>query len=224
MTGRAAFAPQDKDDTMRAGKILASLAILATVGAGGAYWYVKLRAPAGLPAALSAPAAGFETPVEAVAVAVADIELTIPAIGSLRSNESVVVSPEIGGRVTEIPVSEGQAVTAGTPIATLDQSVYLAELARAQASYSMSSANLKRAADLLEKKVGTARAKDEAEAAWKADEAAIALAQARLEKTVIVAPFDGVLGLRSVSIGQYLDPGDPIIKVEDIDPLKVDFR
>jgi membrane fusion protein (multidrug efflux system) len=212
------------DMTMRAGRILASLAILAAIGAGGAYWYVHLRPPAEGPAAMPAPAAGPAVAVEATPVEIADIELTIPAVGSLRSHESVTVSPEIGGRVAEILVTEGEAITAGTRIATLDQSVYLAELARAEASLSMSSANLKRAIDLLEKKVGTARAKDEAEAAWKADEAAIALARARLDKTVITAPFDGILGLRSVSVGQYIEPGDAIIKIEDIDPLKVDFR
>jgi membrane fusion protein (multidrug efflux system) len=209
---------------MHAGRILISLALLAAITAGGGYWYFHLRQAPDSAAATSAPAAGLDVRVEAAEVMVEDIELTIPAVGSLRSNESVIVSPEIGGRVTEILVSEGQSIATGTRIATLDQSVYLAELARAEANLTMSSANFKRAADLLEKKVGTARAKDEAEAAWKADEAAVALAQARLEKTVIVAPFDGVLGLRSVSVGQYLEPGDPIIKIEDIDPLKVDFR
>jgi membrane fusion protein (multidrug efflux system) len=209
---------------MRAGKILVSLAILGAIGACGGLWYTYLRPPAEAPAAMAAPIAGPAMAVEAAPVEIADIELTIPAVGSLRSYESVTVSPEIGGRVAEILVNEGEAIKAGTRIATLDQSVYLAELARAEASLFMSNANLKRAVDLLEKKVGTARAKDEAEAAWKADEAAIALAQARLDKTVITAPFDGILGLRSVSVGQYLEPGDAIIKIEDIDPLRVDFR
>ena len=172
----------------------------------------------------AAPAGGFAVPVEAVTVAVERIDLTIPAVGSLRSNESVVLSPEIAGRVNEILADEGQAVTAGTPIARLDQSVYRAEIAEIEANLALSRANFKRADELLRKKAGTARARDEAEAELRANEAKLVLAQAMLDKTVIAAPFDGVLGLRSVSVGQYLEPGDPIFKLEQIDPLKLDFR
>jgi membrane fusion protein (multidrug efflux system) len=172
----------------------------------------------------AAPAGGFAIPVEAVTVAVERIDLTIPAVGSLRSNESVVLSPEIAGRVNEILADEGQAVTAGTPIARLDQSVYRAEIAEIEANLALSRANFKRADELLRKKAGTARARDEAEAELRANEAKLILARAMLDKTVIAAPFDGVLGLRSVSVGQYLAPGDPIFKLEQIDPLKLDFR
>jgi membrane fusion protein (multidrug efflux system) len=172
----------------------------------------------------AAPAGGFAVPVEAVTVAVERIDLTIPAVGSLRSNESVVLSPEIAGRVNEILADEGQAVTAGTPIARLDQSVYRAEIAEIEANLALSRANFKRADELLRKKAGTVRARDEAEAELRANEAKLVLAQAMLDKTVIAAPFDGVLGLRSVSVGQYLEPGDPIFKLEQIDPLKLDFR
>jgi membrane fusion protein (multidrug efflux system) len=159
-----------------------------------------------------------------VTVTAERIELTIPAVGALKSNESVILSPEIAGRINEILVEEGQKVSAGTAIAKLDQSVYQAELAEIRAGLDLSRSNFKRADELFKKKAGTARARDEAEAQLRADEAKLALAQARLEKTIIVAPFDGVLGLRSVSIGQFLAPGDPIIKLEDIDPMKVDFR
>jgi membrane fusion protein, multidrug efflux system len=177
------------------------------------------------PAAAPAPAAGgFAMPVEAVTVAVERVDLTIPAVGSLRSNESVVLSPEIAGRVVEILGEEGQAVRAGMPIARLDQSVYKAEIAEIEANLALSRANFKRADELLKKNAGTARARDEAEAEMRVNEAKLASSNARLEKTVIAAPFDGVLGLRSVSVGQYLAEGDPIFKLEAIDPLKVDFR
>ena len=176
------------------------------------------------PAAQPPAAGGFAVPVEAVTVAIERVDLTIPAVGSLRSNESVVLSPEIAGRVVEILGEEGQAVTAGTPIARLDQSVYKAEIAEIEANLALSRANFKRADELLKKSAGTARARDEAEAEMRVNEAKLASSNARLEKTVIAAPFDGVLGLRSVSVGQYLAEGDPIFKLEAIDPLKVDFR
>lgn len=172
----------------------------------------------------AAPAGGFAVPVEAVTVAVERVDLTIPAVGSLRSHESVVLSPEIAGRVDAILADEGQAVPAGTAIARLDQSVYKAEIAEIEANLALSRANFKRADELLRKKAGTARARDEAEAELRVNEAKLVLAHAMLGKTVIAAPFDGVLGLRSVSVGQYLAPGDPIFKLEAIDPLKVDFR
>jgi membrane fusion protein (multidrug efflux system) len=176
------------------------------------------------PAAQPAATGGFAVPVEAVTVAVERVDLTIPAVGSLRSNESVVLSPEIAGRVVEILGDEGQAVTAGTPIARLDQSIYKAEIAEIEANLALSRANFKRADELLKKNAGTGRARDEAEAEMRVNEAKLASSNARLEKTVITAPFDGVLGLRSVSVGQYLAEGNPIFKLEAIDPLKVDFR
>jgi len=192
-------------------------------GYGAPLWqkYAGGDPPAAQP---GAAAGGFAIPVEAVTVAVERVDLTIPAVGSLRSNESVVLSPEIAGRVVEILGDEGQAVTAGTPVARLDQSVYKAEIAEIEANLALARANFKRADELMRKNAGTARARDEAEAEMRVEEAKLASSQARLDKTVIAAPFDGVLGLRSVSVGQYLAEGGAIFKLEAIDPLKVDFR
>lgn len=208
---------------MRSGPILASL-IIAAAAAGGGYWYWQTRLQPAETTAAPQEAKALAVPVEAVAVAVERLELTIPAVGSLRSSESVTISSEIAGRLSAILVREGEAVTAGTEIARLDRPVHLAAVAEAEASLALSRANFKRAEELWRKKAGSERARDEAEAQFRVDEARLALAQARLEKTVILAPFDGVLGLRAVSAGQYLSPGDPIINIDDIDPLKVDFR
>ncbi len=176
-------------------------------------------------AAQAAPAPrAFAMPVEAVTVAVEHVDLTIPAVGSLKSDESVTLSPEIAGRVIEIPVEEGQAVKAGTVIARFDQSVHEAEIAQAAAAVELGRSNFERASELLKKKAGTERARDEARSAMLTAEANLALARARFDKMTLTAPFDGVLGLRQVSVGQYLNPGDAIIRLEAIDPLKVDFR
>jgi membrane fusion protein (multidrug efflux system) len=220
---------------MRIGIIVAAGVAVVALGVGyrygdalwagyGAPLWQKYAGGDPPPAQPAAAPGGFAVPVEAVTVAVERVDLTIPAVGSLRSNESVVLSPEIAGRVVEILGEEGQAVTAGTPIARLDQSVYKAEIAEIEANLALSRANFKRADELLKKNAGTGRARDEAEAEMRVNEAKLASANARLEKTVIAAPFDGVLGLRSVSVGQYLAEGDPIFKLEAIDPLKVDFR
>jgi len=220
---------------MRIGIIVAAGVVAVALGVGYRYGdalWAGYGAPlwhkyAGGDPEAAPPAAapgGFAVPVEAVTVAVERVDLTIPAVGSLRSNESVVLSPEIAGRVVEILGDEGQAVSAGTVIARLDQSVYKADIAEIEANLALSRANFKRADELLRKSAGTARARDEAEAEMRVNEAKLASANARLDKTVIAAPFDGVLGLRSVSVGQYLAEGGPIFKLEAIDPLKVDFR
>ncbi|MGH6928306.1 MAG: efflux RND transporter periplasmic adaptor subunit, partial [Dongiaceae bacterium] len=213
---------------MRVGVIVAAGVVAVALGLGYRFgeplWRTYVLAEAAPAQEAAAPAGGFAVPVEAVTVAIERVDLTIPAVGSLRSNESVVLSPEIAGRVNEILADEGQAVTAGTAIARLDQSIYKAEIAEIEANLALARANFKRADELLRKKAGTARARDEAEAELRANEAKLILARAMFDKTVIAAPFDGVLGLRSVSVGQYLAPGDPIFKLEQIDPLKLDFR
>lgn len=207
---------------MRIGFMGLVAALLVGAGAVG-YWQLN-REPSLATAEASTDPEGGLPLVEVEAAAVDRIEISIPAVGSLRSDESITMSPEIDGRLSEIRVKEGEKVKAGTVVAVLDQSVYLAEIAQIEASLALSRANFQRATELLQRNAGTVRARDEAQAALRQDEASLALAKAQLEKTRIVAPFDGVLGLRRVSLGQYLQAGTEVINLEAIDPLKVDFR
>lgn len=163
-------------------------------------------------------------PVEAASVEVGTVVLSIPAIGSLKSSESVTISSEIAGRISEIIGKEGQPIKAGELLVALDPSIYEADVAQMQASIALTKANYQRASELFDKRVGTQQARDEAQAKFLADEANMASAQARLTKTKIYAPFDGVLGLRRLSVGQYVAPGEIIFNLEAIDPLKIDFR
>lgn len=148
----------------------------------------------------------------------------ISAVGSLRSNESVVIQPEITGRVSEIAFNEGEPVTKGALLIRLDDSVNRAEVQQAQAQLALTKANFERASDLFKRGNASARARDEALAQLRVAEANVALAQAMLEKTAITAPFDGILGLRHVSPGDYVKPGDKMVNLESINPVKVDFR
>ncbi len=204
------------------GRSIFFLLLLVAAAAGG-YWYLR-PAPNDGEAPASVPAAAEKVPVEGAQAATDDLILSIPAVGTLRSNESVLVSPEIAGRIVELHVDEGGEVAAGDPIATLDQAVYRAQIAEVQARIGLAESNYERARELLARQAGTQRALDEAEAALSSARADQLVAQALLEKTVIRAPFDGVLGLRRVSVGQYLEAGDVIVNLESIDPLKVDFR
>ena len=202
-------------------QILIAACMLAV--AGGAWWYFY-AAPAADGAAQPAPQAAMEVPVETAMVTVGPIQRRLTAVGSLRSNESVVIRPEIAGRIAEFKFEEGQPVKQGQPLVVLDDSVYRAQVEQVQAALELSQSNYDRAIDLLNRKVGTTKARDEALSQLHADQASLELAKARLDKTVLHAPFDGVVGLRKVSVGEFVDVGNDIVNVEQIDPLKVDFR
>src|SRR3546814_13150090 len=88
----------------------------------------------------------------------------------------------------------------------------------------LAEANRERAMTLAQRGTGTLRARDEAVAAHQVAAANVALAQARLEKATITAPFPGVVGFRAVSIGAYVTPGTRIVELANIDPIKIDFR
>ena len=172
------------------------------------------------PAAPARPA----MPVEAAQVEVMAANREITAVGTLNSNEEVVVAAEISGRVTEISFTEGHRAKAGQVLVRLDRSILEAQRDRAEASLTLSRANRERSDLLLKDEAISQREWEEASAQWQLDEASLRLAQAQLDKTVLRAPFDGVLGLRSVSKGEYVQPGQPIVTLDDTDPIKLDFR
>lgn len=203
-----------------------AVVLLVAAGLGGAWWLTMTpRAQtAGGPGGPGGPPGGFAMPVEAAPVKVAASRREITAIGTLRSNESVTIRPEVVGRIAEIGFAEGQKIKKGHMLVRLDASVQQAELAQAQAALSLSRANFERADELVKRGAGTARALDEARWKLRNDEAAVNLARSRLEKYVLLAPFDGAVGLRKVSVGDYVGPGADIVNLEMIDPLKVDFR
>jgi len=191
--------------------------------AGGAWWYIYAQAPAAGDAPQQARG-GFAVPVETARVTVGPIERRLTAVGSVRSNESVVIRPEIAGRIAQFRFEEGERVEQGQALVVLDDSVWSAVVEQAQAALELSQANHDRAVDLLERKVGTNKTRDEAFAQMRVDQAELELARARLDKSTISAPFDGVVGLRKVSVGDFVNVGDDVVNLEQIDPLKADFR
>lgn len=208
-------------------RTIVSMVMVLAVAAvlGGAWWmFMGAKAqPGGGPGA-GAPPGGFAMPVEAAPVKVGPSRRDIVAIGSLRSNESVVVRPELAGRIVEIGFAEGQKVRKGQILVRLDASVERAELAQAQAALALAKTNFERADELVKRGAGTQRALDEARWKLRNDEAVVNLVQARLEKLVINSPFDGVAGLRRISVGDFVNAGADIVNLEMIDPLKVEFR
>ena len=149
---------------------------------------------------------------------------TITAVGSLRSDESVTLRPETAGRISAITFQEGQRVAKGAPLVKLDPAIPQAEVQQAKANLTLARAKFDRAVDLAKRSFISGQARDEAENNLKVAEAALQLAEAKLAKTELKAPFAGIIGLRSVSIGDYVKEGADLVNLEAIDPLKVDFR
>jgi membrane fusion protein, multidrug efflux system len=207
----------------------------AVAGMGGAYWYgTKNVAPSGPGAAGSGqaaakgagppgPGAGSVT-VEAVKVVTTSLPQTITAVGSLRSDESVVLRPEVAGRISNIAFQEGQRVAKGALLVRLDPAVPQAEAQQARANMVLAKNKFDRAVDLAKSNYISGQARDEAENNLKVAEAALQLSEAKLAKMDMRAPFSGIIGLRSVSVGDYVKEGADLVNLESIDPLKVDFR
>ncbi|EWY42204.1 hemolysin D [Skermanella stibiiresistens SB22] len=162
--------------------------------------------------------------VEAAPVKVDRITSVIDAVGTLEPAEAMSLAPEIEGTLAEILFREGTPVQAGQILVRLDDSILKAELAKARAELGLAEANFERADTLLRQRSGTQRTRDETFSALQSARASVQLAQTQLDKTVLRAPFDGVLGLRSVSKGEFVSRGDTLVTLQSIDPLKVDFR
>ena len=187
-------------------------------GAGGG----AAAVPAKTGAAGGAPGGG--TPVELGKPEKLNWPKSVTAIGSLRSDESVIVRAEQSGRITALNFKEGQPVRAGQMLVQLDDSVARAELEQARANQKLGKAKFDRAAELKERNFISGQAKDEAENVMRVADATVSLAQAKLTKYSIKAPFSGTVGLRTASTGDYVKDGQDIVNLEKTDPIKVDFK
>jgi len=217
-------------------RILFSIVLIGIGLAAGYYspvWMPKLGLSGSMPGAASEPAptskppstpAAQQIPVEAAIVELVPFPKGLGAIGSLRSAESVVISAEVAGRVAKINFVEGQPVKKGDVLVELDDSVAKAELGQAAANLELAKSRYERSQRLQASGFVSKEAREDASIALKLQESAYELAKARLDKTKIVAPFDGIVGLRSVSVGEYLNAGQDIAPLEAIDVLKADFR
>ena len=177
------------------------------------------------PSATKAPPnAPPPTVVDGARATTSSLAKAIATVGSLRSDETVILRPEVSGRITEIAFREGQQVAKGTTLIRLDQSVQRAEMQQADANLALAKSRIERARDLHNKGFISSQAKDEAESNYKVALAAFELTAARLTKLEIKAPFAGFVGLRTVSVGDYVREGQDMVNLEAIELLKVDFR
>src|SRR5690348_6475061 len=193
--------------------VLAAVATAAViVAAGGGYWFGTRQASPGAaaptastmpPKAPAGPANGPPTTVEAAKVMLQALPQSITAVGSLRSDESITVRPEVAGRISEILFQEGQRVARGATLVRLDPSINRAEVEQSRANLILAKSKYDRAVDLAKSNFISGQARDEAENNLRVAEAGLQLAEARLAKMEIKAPFAGIIGLRVVSVGDY---------------------
>jgi membrane fusion protein (multidrug efflux system) len=208
--------------------VVGAVAIAAIAGVGAlSYWAGTQKSPA-VAGSAKAPAAAPKGPppiiVEAAKVTTVKLPQGLSAVGSLRSDETVILRPEIAGRVAQIGFREGERVSKGQMLVKLDDSVQLADVARARANLTLSKTKHDRSQDLRTKGFLSEQALDETLNNLKVAQADAELMEARISKTTIRAPFSGTIGLRQVSVGDYVKEGQDMVNLESIDPLKVDFR
>lgn len=161
--------------------------------------------------------------VQVVTATASELPRTLAAVGSLQSPETTTVASEISGTTVEIDIPEGRYVKAGHLLARLDDAEARASLSIARARLRNAEARLARLRSLRQSKVSSEQALDDAVAEFDAAQGAVDETKTRLLKTKIRAPFDGILGLRQVNQGQYLDSGTPVAEITQVDPLELEF-
>jgi len=211
--------------------------VVAVVGiaaaAGAAWWYqnkpagttaeaaVTRNAPAG---ATASGNAGGAFPVEVGRAEAARIEDDAQAVGSLRARQGVMLRPEVSGRVAKIGFRDGDRVRRGQLLVQLDDTLQRAQLQQAQAQASIARTNLQRNRELVAQNFVSASVVDQSAAALQVAEAQVALNQAQLMRMRIEAPFDGVAGIATVNLGDYVKDGADLVSLEDRSAMWVDFR
>lgn len=161
--------------------------------------------------------------VETAAAEARTLPRIVSAVGSVESPEPTVVAVEVPGTVVFLDVPEGKRVEAGHVLARLDDSELRAAVAEDRARFQNAEDRLRRVRRLHDQGVASAQVLDDAVSARDAARAALDASLTRLRKTAVRAPFDGVLGLRQASRGDYLAPGDPIVRITQVDRLDLLF-
>ena len=175
-------------------------------------------------AKLAAVAAGTVTPVEVMPIERRDLVENLSLVGSVAANESAQVRAEIAGIVREVALEEGQQVKKGQLLVKIEDAEIAAQTEEAESAYQLALLNLKRSDNLAKTSSVTQADRDRSEAEARGAKARLTLQRSRLEKTEIRAPFDGMVGERTISPGDYVSNQSVITRVDDLSRLKIEFE
>jgi membrane fusion protein (multidrug efflux system) len=176
--------------------------------------------------AAAGQAASFQPPPEAVTTIVAQQETwpaTLTAIGTAAAVQGVTVSADLPGTVEHIGFESGQSVRQGDVLVRLDTRQERAQLAAVEAQRELAGLNYDRMKGLLDERVISRAEYDRATADQKQTDAQAGEIRAAIERKTIRAPFSGILGIRQVNLGQYLAAGDPVVLLQSLNPIYVNF-
>lgn len=196
--------------------VMGMLLLIAAIGAWKAYQISQ---------AIAAGKA-FKMPPEAVTSLVLSEENMAPvleSVGSLSSPQGVMLSADLPGTAARIDFESGSHASNGQLLVQLDTRQEEAQLRTSLAKLELARQNLDRARDLSAKKVIAQSSYDEAKSQFDAAAASVDEIRATIDRKTLRAPFDGDLGIRQVNVGQYLKSGDPIVQLEALDPIYVNF-
>ena len=205
---------------MNTASIKSIFALIATVQLAG------LQAGCGSKSASATAAGGrneFAVPVESARVTAERLEEKLNAVGSLEANEAVDIKSEIDAVVESVGFTEGAAVKKGQSLIQFDAVKWRAQYDVAKVAVENAKQRSDRSERLFKSDSVSQQEYDDAHANLKSAEANLALLDARLKETRIVAPFDGMISERSVSPGAYVKAGDTLVRLVDIDPIKISF-
>lgn len=197
--------------------MLASMTVF--IAAVGLVKFLQIRAAI-------AQGASWQPPPEAVTTVGAVTEqwpATRRAIGSATAVQGVTVSADLPGVVARISFESGRPVRAGEVLVELDSSQERAQLTAAEAERDLARITLDRVEELRGKGVTSPADVDQALAGFRQAEARVGEIRATIQRKSIRAPFSGSLGIRQVNLGQYLNAGDPVVPLQSLDPIYVDF-
>jgi len=173
--------------------------------------------------AQAANVAGRQAAVQAIILKTSAIQDKIFSNGTLLSNEEVALRSEVTGKITKIFFKEGQVVKKGLVLVKINDAELQATLKKNVSKESLARDKEYRVKQLLNKSLTSQQDYDNTLSELNSAEADVELTRAQLDKTEIRAPFDGVIGLRSVSEGSYISPETKIATLQNINPVKVDF-
>ena len=172
---------------------------------------------------MSTPMVMPPTTVSSAVVKEEDWAPTLSAIGSVSAVQGAVVATELGGVVAEVNFQNGGVAKKGDVLMRLDSSAEEAQLHTAQADLELAKANLERERNLATRKVVSQQEFDAAQSTFGQKQGAVDNMRSFITKKEVRAPFDGMLGIRQVNVGQMINPGQQVVQLTALDRIYVDF-